>query len=297
MQAKMGGSLVYRHEEGINYNYVLDDLIVGSCLQTPEDVDFLAEKEGVTTVFCLQEDCDMEYFGLDIKAIQARCKERGDIQHVRFPVRDFDPQDLRRRLPKAIARLARSHDPRFGKIYIHCTAGMGRAPGTALAYMYWLRGMSLDDAWQQLRAVRACNPKLEAVRGATADMLLGLEPIPVTLGLKRHCGGLQIGVAGLDVGWHTQLPMEWNHRTARYELHRRLAPGRYQYKLVVDGVWSYSGDHPTMDDGGNTNNFLEVLPHEMDAVMLEQQTRLLQPGGNLTREEREELAHMLCPWR
>lgn len=38
----------------------------------------------------LQEDCDMEYFGIDIAAIQERCKEVG-IKHVRFPVRDFDP--------------------------------------------------------------------------------------------------------------------------------------------------------------------------------------------------------------
>lgn len=41
-------------------------------------------------VFVMQEDCDMEYFGIDIAAIQERCKEVG-IKHVRFPVRDFDP--------------------------------------------------------------------------------------------------------------------------------------------------------------------------------------------------------------
>lgn len=53
MQAKMGTSLTYRHEDGINYNFVMPDLIVGSCLQTPEDADKLAEA-GVTTVFNLQ---------------------------------------------------------------------------------------------------------------------------------------------------------------------------------------------------------------------------------------------------
>jgi len=54
MQAKMGTTLTYRHEDGINYNFVLPDLIVGSCLQGPEDVDRLAEQAGVTTVFSLQ---------------------------------------------------------------------------------------------------------------------------------------------------------------------------------------------------------------------------------------------------
>ncbi len=53
MQAKMGTSLTYRHEDGINWNLVMPDLIVGSCLQTPEDADKLAAA-GVTTVFSLQ---------------------------------------------------------------------------------------------------------------------------------------------------------------------------------------------------------------------------------------------------
>jgi protein-tyrosine phosphatase len=70
----------------------------------------------------LQEDCDMEYFGIDIAAIQARCREVG-LQHVRFPVRDFDPFDLRLKLPKAVARLAKAHTAGEGVAYIHCTAG------------------------------------------------------------------------------------------------------------------------------------------------------------------------------
>jgi hypothetical protein len=53
MQARMGTTLTYRHEDGINYNYVLPDLVVGSCLQGPEDVDRL-QAAGVTTVFSLQ---------------------------------------------------------------------------------------------------------------------------------------------------------------------------------------------------------------------------------------------------
>lgn len=39
MQQRMGGVLTYRHEDGMNYNDILDDLIVGSCPQTAADVD------------------------------------------------------------------------------------------------------------------------------------------------------------------------------------------------------------------------------------------------------------------
>jgi hypothetical protein len=62
MQAKMGTSLTYRHEKGINYNVILPDLIVGSCLQTPEDVDRLSAEANVATVFSLQVCCCCNFF-------------------------------------------------------------------------------------------------------------------------------------------------------------------------------------------------------------------------------------------
>lgn len=39
MSQQMGSALSYRHEKGINFADILDNLMVGSCLQTPEDVD------------------------------------------------------------------------------------------------------------------------------------------------------------------------------------------------------------------------------------------------------------------
>ena len=39
MQQRMGGVLTYCHEDGMNYNEILDDMIVGSCPQTVADVD------------------------------------------------------------------------------------------------------------------------------------------------------------------------------------------------------------------------------------------------------------------
>ncbi len=81
---------------------------------------------GVGTIFCLQEDSDMAYFDLDVKPIIERCKQRGDIKHVRFPVRDFDPFSLRQRLPEAVATLVKEAASGRGKLYIHCTAGQKR---------------------------------------------------------------------------------------------------------------------------------------------------------------------------
>ncbi|GAX75733.1 hypothetical protein CEUSTIGMA_g3176.t1 [Chlamydomonas eustigma] len=295
MQAKMGTSLTYRHEAGLDYNRVLPDLIVGSCLQTPADVDRLAEQEGVKVVYCLQEDCDMEYFNLDVSKIQERCEERGDIKHVRFPIRDFDPYDLRMKLPKAITRLAKEHDPSKGTVYIHCTAGMGRAPATAVAYMAWIRGIPVDTAYEMMTTVRRCSPKIQAIRSATADLLLGTGPVAASIAVHRPGTATSIQVAGLDVGWHQKLDLKRDPTTHRFLLHRDLLPGSYPYKLVVDGNWTYSADHPTIKDGENINNVLDVSA-ALDAVSSGKFLRYISQGTVLTAEELQELSAMLCPW-
>jgi hypothetical protein len=38
-----GKRLVYNHEDGMNYDLITKDIIVGSCLQVPEDVDRYGE--------------------------------------------------------------------------------------------------------------------------------------------------------------------------------------------------------------------------------------------------------------
>lgn len=69
-------------------------------------------------------------------------------------------------------------------------AGMGRAPGTALAYMYWCKGFQLMDAHKHLTGLRACNPKLTAIRAATCDMLFdGSGRVPVRISLPRSKAG------------------------------------------------------------------------------------------------------------
>ena len=73
-------------------------------------------------VLCLQEDSDMAWFNLDFAPIVARCEERRDIQHIRFRIRDFDPFDLRIKLPAAVQIIA-DNVAKKHKVYIHCTAG------------------------------------------------------------------------------------------------------------------------------------------------------------------------------
>ncbi|KAH9768649.1 phosphoglucan phosphatase DSP4 [Citrus sinensis] len=153
MTEAMGAVLTYRHELGMNYNFIRPDLIVGSCLQTPEDVDKLRQI-GVKTIFCLQQDPDLEYFGVDIIAIQEYAKTYDDIQHIRAEIRDFDAFDLRMQLPAVISKLYKAINRNGGVTYVHCTAGLGRAPAVA--------------------SKRPCFPKLDAIKSATADIRMPL---------------------------------------------------------------------------------------------------------------------------
>ena len=74
----------------------------------------------------LQEDSDMAYFDLDLAPIRQRCLDRGDVAHNRYPIRDFDPFDLRMKLAGAVKLVAEQVQKLQGtnkKVYIHCTAG------------------------------------------------------------------------------------------------------------------------------------------------------------------------------
>ncbi|KAI3751562.1 hypothetical protein L2E82_22651 [Cichorium intybus] len=138
MTEAMGAVLTYRHELGMNYDFITPDLIVGSCLQTPADVDKL-RSIGVKTIFCLQQDSDLEYFSVDIGAIREYASTFNDIEHIRAEIRDFDAFDMRLRLPYVVSKLHKAINRNGGIAYIHCTAGLGRAPATALAYMFWVQ--------------------------------------------------------------------------------------------------------------------------------------------------------------
>eukprot|EP00887_Chlorella_sp_A99_P006117 scaffold22.g6117.t1 len=311
MSKRMGAVLTYRHEDGMNYTRILDDLIVGSCLQTPEDVDRLVESEDVRTVLQLQEDSDMAYFSLDLAPIKSRVEERGDVAHVRHRIRDFDPFSLRMELPGAVALLARQAAESGGTSYIHCTAGLGRAPAVALAYMWWYKGYSLEDAFELLTGLRPCSPKTAAIRAAAADVLFGAMHTRVTLAVHRRGLAQEILVAGLDVGWGQQLPLAID-RHRRFAVTRHLPAGTFQthpppptcalptarpqYKFIVDGNWTYSADHPTLLDGGNVNNYVVVPFLHPDPLVHAARERVLSEGGQLTPAEREAIQRHLATW-
>ncbi|WVY97682.1 hypothetical protein V8G54_029833 [Vigna mungo] len=330
MTEAMGAVLTYRHELGMNYNFIRPDLIVGSCPQTPDDVEKL-RRIGVKTIFCLQQNPDLEY--PNQFAIQEYAKAH-DVQHLRAEIRDFDAFDLRMRLPAVVSKLYKAINSNGGVTYIHCTAGLGRAPAVAAvhltfptprfhnsgslrhrttpfitAYMFWVLGYTFKEAHTLLQSKRECFPKLDAIKSATADILTGLSKKPVTLSWEdSSCSRVEI--SGLDIGWGQRVPLDFDDKSGLWYLERELPidekqvycpiyqEGRYEYKYIVDGEWTCNKDElvtaPNKD--GHVNNFIQVLDNSSSGrVSLRE--RFSSDDPDLTPEERLRIKEFLeaCP--
>ncbi|GAA0165753.1 protein phosphatase [Lithospermum erythrorhizon] len=286
MTEAMGAVLTYRHELGMNYNFIRPDLIVGSCLQTPEDVDKL-RTIGVRTIFCLQQNSDLEYFGVDINSIREYANSCDDIQHIRAEIRDFDAFDLRMRLPAVVSTLHNAINRNGGITYIHCTAGLGRAPAVALAYMFWVLGYRLSDAHNLLMSKRSCFPKLDAIKTATADILTGLVKKAVTLRWSgANCSTVE--VSGLDIGWGQRTPLQFKEEIGAWVLQKELPEGSYEYKYIVDGEW-VTNKHELMtrpNKDGHVNNYIKVYDNKPNSINAAVRRRMAGDDPDLTKNER-----------
>lgn len=161
----------YHFERGLYYQEIIPNLICGTQLRNPEDVKILKRDQDVTTVLNLQQDKDMHYWGVKPEEVRHACTQAGIIV-VRRPARDFDPHSVRKTIPSAVQAIHQAITQN-GRVYVHCTAGLGRAPAVVIAYMYWFNNMHLDEAYKHLTDIRPCGPKRDAIRGATYDAIGG----------------------------------------------------------------------------------------------------------------------------
>jgi len=140
---------------------VLPDLLVGE-YPNPRDVAWLRDVHGVTAVLSLQDDADLASKRLRLADLQDACREV-DVAFARVPVPDGDPGFLAAWLPEIVERL-HAAIVRGSRVYLHCNAGMNRAPTAAIAYLHVHGGLSLDDAVAFVKARRLAIPYLQALR-------------------------------------------------------------------------------------------------------------------------------------
>ncbi len=145
----------------MNYHEILPRLLVGSCPESAEDLEWLKQQEGVTAALSLQTDADLLWLGLNPRSVEEWHKRCGLIFR-RAPVRDMDTQDLRSRLAECVQALDELLSAGH-KVYLHCTAGVGRSPTVAIAWLIQRQGWSAEQAHQWVTRRRPCSPDMEAV--------------------------------------------------------------------------------------------------------------------------------------
>ena len=139
---------------------ILPRLIVGE-YPNLGDVPWLRETHGVTTVVCLQDDADLASKRLRLADLRA-AYATAEIAFEHVPVPDGDPEFLADRL-RLIVEVVHRHREAGAVVYLHCNAGMNRAPTAAIAYAHERGGMTLAAALELVKARRSCVPYVRAL--------------------------------------------------------------------------------------------------------------------------------------
>lgn len=131
------------------------NLLIGE-FPRPRDVSWLKAEFGVTAVQNLQDDEDLALNGLRERELAEAYRKSG-IKIVRTPIQDGSADAMAGRLSDALGALDKFISA-GERVYLHCNAGLNRAPTLAIAYLRAHGGMSLDEACAHVKARRACGP-------------------------------------------------------------------------------------------------------------------------------------------
>lgn len=159
----------------LNWHDITPQLVIGTCPMRPDDVARIRTGAQVDGILSVQHDDCLAYWKIDEAAMQDAGQRTG-MRMARVPIRDFDVEDSRRCLPAAVAALADLYR-NCERVYVHCTAGLGRAPVTAIAYLVLIEGMVPEDAFELVKARRPGSvPAWEAFDGCRRDLIERWNP-------------------------------------------------------------------------------------------------------------------------
>jgi predicted protein tyrosine phosphatase len=152
--------------EKLTYAQILPQLFIGSHPRSIEDIERLRREAGITAVLNIHTDDDMRAVSLDFPPLQAHYKVSAVILR-RTPMVE-EQIELRAKLYDCIQALNELLNEGH-TVYLHCTAGIGRAPTVAIGYLHSCLGWEWDDAVAHVKLRRECSPHLAALRLALAD--------------------------------------------------------------------------------------------------------------------------------
>lgn len=142
-------------------SFVLPTLAIGE-YPIPEDALWLRDTHRFAAVVSLQDDADLHRKGLRLAELQRAYADAG-LVFQRHPVEDGNQSALRATLEPAVASV-HAQIVAGRRTYLHCNAGLNRAPTVAIAYLHVHGGLPLAAAHDAVKRVRACVPYLRLLR-------------------------------------------------------------------------------------------------------------------------------------
>lgn len=144
-----------------SFSVILPELLVGE-YPVPADAEWMGREQGVRVVVNLQDDPDLACKGLRLRELERAYAEH-DIDLHRVPIADGDREGLLARIDRAVDLV---HGAVGGgrRVYLHCNAGMNRAPTVAIAYLHLHHGFSLAAACDFFKARRPCVPYMSVLQ-------------------------------------------------------------------------------------------------------------------------------------
>jgi protein-tyrosine phosphatase len=143
-----------------NLSVILPDLLVGE-YPTPHDAAWLRAVHGIGAVVSLQDDADLASKGVRLRELEHAYRDQGMHFH-RIPVPDCDTDTLTARLDESLGVLGALLAGGC-RVYLHCNAGMNRAPTIAIAYLHAAQGLSLAAARDLVKQRRYCVPYMRVL--------------------------------------------------------------------------------------------------------------------------------------
>ncbi|KAL1211294.1 Phosphoglucan phosphatase LSF1 [Cardamine amara subsp. amara] len=257
------GELSYNHALGMRYSKITEQIYVGSCIQTEDDVENLSDA-GITAILNFQGGTEAQNWGIDSQKINDAC-QKSEVLMINYPIRDADSFDLRKKLPLCVGLLLRLLKKNH-RVFVTCTTGFDRSSACVIAYLHWMTDTSLHAAYSFVTGLHACKPDRPAIAWATWDLIAmvddgkqdGSPTHSVTFVWNGHEGEDVLLVGDFTGNWKE--PIKATHKGGpRYEAEVRLSQGKYYYKYIINGDWRHSTTSPTeRDDRGNTNNIIVV---------------------------------------
>ncbi len=150
-----------------------DRLWVGAYPRNEDLGEF--RRMAISTVVSLQDRKDAVGLGISMKKLTGAYIQAG-IEFRQVEVRDFDKADLLEKLARCVDEIEAALVQRSARVYLHCTAGLNRAPTAAAAFLIRSQGISAREAYDYVVARRYCRPYLDVLDRYAASLKTEISP-------------------------------------------------------------------------------------------------------------------------